>query len=223
MNSCAMAIVPVRLKSKNSAHSVITYAFLDSGSSISMCTEKVLNDLGLNGKRSNITLQTMGLPYEMSSVALDNLQICDISMNNFVDLPRIFTKEQMPVTKSHIPTEHEIRKWPHLSKVDIPEVGAEIGLLIGNNVPDAYSPFEILTGPSGSPHGTRTRIGWIVWNVLRNSDTHEVNRVSIDSYVESDTKLEEMFRNSLDIDFPERMIDDKAEHSVEDKNFIIIA
>jgi hypothetical protein len=76
--------------------------------------------------------------------------------------------------------------------------------LIGNNVPHAYSPFETLTGPSGSPHGTRTRIGWIVWNVLRTSwlpsDSQEVNEivnsVTIESFVESDTKLEEVQENS---------------------------
>ena len=218
--SCAMAIVPVRIKAKNSAYSILTYAFLDSGSSISLCTDRIMHELGLSGRRNKITLQTMGNPYDMYSVPLDNMQICDVTMTHTVDLPRLFTKDEMPVNKSHIPTVAEIRKWPHLANVDIPEVDAEIGLLIGNNVPDAYSPFEVLTGPSGSPHAARTRIGWIVWNVLRDTDTLEVNRVAIESYVSSDTKLEEMLRDSINMDFPERVADDKAEHSVEDKKFI---
>jgi hypothetical protein len=29
-----------------------------------------------------------------------------------------------------------------------------IGLMIGNNIPDAYTPFEVATGPTGSPHAT---------------------------------------------------------------------
>jgi hypothetical protein len=109
-------------------HSITTYAFLDSGNSISICTDKIICDLGLRGKGCKITLQTMGNPYEMISVALDNIQICDIAMNNFIDLPRIFTKEEMPVNKLHIPTLAEIRKWLHLTKVNIPEKDAKIGL-----------------------------------------------------------------------------------------------
>jgi hypothetical protein len=49
--------------------------------------------------------------------------------------------------------------WIHLSNITLPNVTAEIGLLIGSNVPDAYAPFEVVTGPSGSPHATRTRLG----------------------------------------------------------------
>jgi hypothetical protein len=44
--------------------------------------------------------------------------------------------------------------------------------MIGNNVPDAYTPFELATGPSGSPHATKTRLGWIIWNVLRDRILH---------------------------------------------------
>ena len=56
----------------------------------------------------------------------------------------------------------------------IPEVDTETGLVIGNKVPDAYAPLEVITGPSGSPHATRTKLGWIVWNLLRNRETREV-------------------------------------------------
>jgi hypothetical protein len=43
--------------------------------------------------------------------------------------------------------------------------------MIGNNVPDAYTPFKVATGPSGSPHSTKTRLGWIVWNLIREHNT----------------------------------------------------
>ena len=44
--SCAMAIIPVRVKLKNKSQTIETYAFLDSGSSVSLCTEKLMHDLG---------------------------------------------------------------------------------------------------------------------------------------------------------------------------------
>ena len=77
----------------------------------------------------------------------------------------------MPVSHRHIPLQSDLNKWDHLKDVEIPEIDASIGLLIGINVPDAYSPLEIRTGPTGSPHATRTRIGWIPWNIMRDQDS----------------------------------------------------
>lgn len=76
----------------------------------------------------------------------------------------------------------------------------------------------MVTGPSGSPHATKTRLGWIVWNVLREGETRtcDVNRVTIEQYCECDMKLEELVKASINSDFPERVIEDKREHSVED-------
>ncbi|XP_048735788.2 uncharacterized protein LOC125651252 [Ostrea edulis] len=218
--SCAMAIIPVRLKGKDSPHSVVTFAFFDSGSSVSFCTKNIMDHLGVSGKQCQLTLNTMGTSYEKTAYALSDLQLCDLSMTQFVNLPRVYTKDKMPVSNDHIPTHEEIQKWHHLSQVKVPKVDAEIGLMIGNNVPDAYTPPEVLTGPSGSPHATRTKLGWIVWNLLRNRETHEVNRVSIESCVDSDQKLEELVKKSMDMDFPERTIDNRRENFVEDKDFL---
>ena len=53
----------------------------------------------------HLTLNTMGTPYEMDSYALSDLQVCDISMTQFVNLPRVYTKEKMPVDRDHKPTQ----------------------------------------------------------------------------------------------------------------------
>jgi hypothetical protein len=43
---------------------------------------------------------------------LDGLQVCDIDMNYMIDLPTIYTKDNMPVSSIHIPTSDELLKWP---------------------------------------------------------------------------------------------------------------
>jgi ribosomal protein L44E len=48
----AMAIIHVRIKLKNKNHSVITYAFFDSGSSVTFCSENLMQQLGINGKNA---------------------------------------------------------------------------------------------------------------------------------------------------------------------------
>ena len=78
--------------------------------------------------------------------------------------------------------------------------------------------MKILTGPSGSPHATRTKLGWVVWNVLRDSGSISVNRINIQD--ETGNSIEEMIKQSINMDFPERLIDDKREHSREDRDFL---
>ncbi|KAK3101436.1 hypothetical protein FSP39_003570 [Pinctada imbricata] len=132
--TCAMAIIPVRVKLKDRNHSVATYAFFDSGSSVSFCTDSLMRQLCASGKKRDITLSTMGEDYKLSSHILKGLQVTDLDMNELVDLPQVYTKDRMPVDKGHIHTRGEIHDWPHLSHIDIPDIDVEVGLLLGSNV-----------------------------------------------------------------------------------------
>ncbi|KAK3086822.1 hypothetical protein FSP39_023974 [Pinctada imbricata] len=222
--TCAMAIIPVRVKLKDRNHSVATYAFFDSGSSVSFCTDSLMRQLGASGKKRDITLSTMGEDYKLSSHILKGLQVTDLDMNELVDLPQVYTKDRMPVDKGHIPTRGEIHDWPHLSHKDIPDIDVEVGLLLGSNVPDAYAPQEVITGPSGSPHATRTRLGWIIWNVLRSSredmQSYTVNRAAVENHIEMDMRLEQLVKDSINLEFPERASDDVRQNSEEDNMFL---
>lgn len=216
--SCAMAIIPVRVKLKNKSQTIETYAFFDSGSSVSFCSEKLMHDLGAVGKRTQISINTMGISQTLNTFSVNGLQVSGLSMEYLVDMPKVFTKEEMPVTNEHIPKQQEIKKWAHLTGINVPDIDSDISIMIGNNVPDAYSPFELATGPSSSPHATKTRLGWIIWNVLRDRTSFEVNRVFVES-VNDETQMK-MLTESINLDFPERLIEDKRENSIEDKIFM---
>ena len=54
-----MAIVPVKVKRKGSDTAIITYAFLNSGSSSTFCTESVMKQLGIDGLKTRISLTTL--------------------------------------------------------------------------------------------------------------------------------------------------------------------
>lgn len=103
----------------------------------------------------------------MNTSCVRGLEISDLHSQNKIELPGVFTVDKIPVTRNNIPRKQDISRWSYLSNVDLPEIDAEIGLLIGNNVADAYAPCEIKTGARGSPHATKTLLGWIVWNVVR--------------------------------------------------------
>ena len=105
-----MAIVPVKVKLRDKLKTIDTSAFFDTGSSVSFCTESVMRQLGGSGKHKRITLSTMGSPLTMNTYMLDGLQICDIDMNHIIDLPTVYTKDGMPVTEAHIPTNDILSK-----------------------------------------------------------------------------------------------------------------
>lgn len=98
---------------------------------------------------------------------------------------------------------------------------ADIGIMIGNNVTDSLTLSDVAAGPSGSPHATKTRLGWILWNVLRETqgNSFEVNRLDLQREGIDETQLD-ILMQSINFDFPEWIIDDKKENSVEANMFM---
>ena len=221
---CTMAIIPVKVKMSNSVLSVETYAFLDPGSSVTFCSDVLAQQIGASGKGRKITIDTMGVPHTMKTNVINGIEISDLSETNTIQLPSVYTKQSMPVSKSHIATQEDLSPWPHLSDVYLPTIKAEIGLLIGNNVPDVYTPLDIRTGPTGSPHASRTRMGWIAWNVVRDgvSSSYPVNRADVIAVEEIErlNQLDKLIQSSINLDFPERIKDERKEDSQQDKQFM---
>ncbi len=53
-------ISPVKVKSKKSEKSVETYAFLDPGNTSTFCTDNLMHQLNIQGKKTDFLLCTMG-------------------------------------------------------------------------------------------------------------------------------------------------------------------
>ncbi|XP_064650125.1 uncharacterized protein LOC135501515 [Lineus longissimus] len=218
-----MAIIPVKVKLKSSYRTIDTYAFLDPGSTVNFCSEELMRKLGAGGRKTRITLDTMGTEHTMQTYVVKDLEVCDIEGHSSVDISKLYTKDSIPVSSRHIPKQEDIIKWPQLNEVNLPVITSEVGLLIRNGVPDAYSPLKSLTGPPGSTHAVKTRLGWVTWNVVRSSCNrpdigHPVNHVEVTA-VEELEKLDRLVRSSINLDFPEKGIEE-TKFSQEDKQFM---
>ncbi len=217
-----LAIIPVRLGTQNGTKTVETYAFLDPGSTVSFITEKLRQELNCQGQKKTLSVQTMGAVYPIETFAIGGLRVTDLSNQNSIDLPRAYTKDDLPVSASYIPTQEDIASWPHLQDVVLPDLDAEIGLMIGNNIPDAYAPLDVRTGPAGSPHAIKTKLGWVVWGVVRENScesTFAVHNI-VAREIESVEALETLVRDAINRDFPERVADERKENSIEDQRFL---
>ena len=172
---------------------VITHAFLDNGSSATFCTESLVRKLGVEGtkvKTSQSTLEKKNSRVE--SYLIRDLVVSDLDENDFVSLPALYTRPEIPVCEEDIPTQEDVDQWPHLGGVFIPHVDTEIGLLIVSDVPETLDPVEIRHSVNGGPYASRTRIGWAV-NGLLGRCRHGSQAVS--SFVKVDPQLQHMVEN----------------------------
>ncbi|XP_043969743.1 uncharacterized protein LOC122829340 isoform X2 [Gambusia affinis] len=221
---CVLWIVPVKVKSKNSEQYVETYAFLDPGSTATFCTEDLQKKLNVQGKPTKIRLSTMGQDAPenqklMDSMVLSELKVCGLEDSMYVELPKVFTHSSIPVHTGNIPKQSDIQQWPYLSEVNLPELKADVGLLIGANCSKAMKPWRIINGQDGGPYAIKTTIGWVVSGPVRRNEVENetphsfVNRISL-------VEIENLLIQQYNTDFPERNYEDKEELSQEDKAFL---
>lgn len=106
-------------------------------------------------------LDMMGALHTMFSNVIKDLEVSGIQSGVTVRISQVYTKDSLPpVSQDHNPAKSNIARLPHLEGLEMPQITSEIGLFIGNGVPAAYTPLEVRTGSSSSPHVTRTAIGW---------------------------------------------------------------
>lgn len=111
---CILAIVPVRIKSRRSCKEVETYAFIDPGSSATFCSEALMNQLNMRGRKTEILLRTMGQVKVMQSYVLSGLEVCGLEEKDVVELPNVFTQNSIPVRRENIPLQKDIESWSYL-------------------------------------------------------------------------------------------------------------
>ena len=219
---CKLPIVPVQVKSNKGTKIIVTYAFLDQGSTAVFCTESLMQKLHLTGRKGRILLRTMGQEKVVSSNIVSGLEVAALEGDSFLELPRAYTQESMPVNRGNIPTERDIKQWSYLKDIHLPQIDAGIELLIGTNVPKALEPLEVVCSVNNGPYAIRTLLGWTVNGPLtgNSGDTINwehpqitVNRVSV---VNLDDLWQQQFKN----DFPESSIEEQPAMSREDQRFL---
>ncbi len=136
--SIRLRIVPVKVRNKDDGAVIKTYTFLDSCLDVTLCDERLVEELGLKGIETNFSLTTQkkrnslrkGLEVDLVVEALDGSQ--SFSSQN------VWTVEQLNVSSSSIATPNNINMWPHLEDVHILCIEGKVRILIRSNVPEAF-------------------------------------------------------------------------------------
>lgn len=200
-----LSIVPVKVKSKKSDKTIQVYVFLDQGSTATFCTDEVMRQLNLRGRRSELLLTTMGAENKVSTHVISDLEVCGLEEKIYIDLPRVFTQSNIPVKRENIPLQKDVDQWPYLHGVCISHLDAEVGLLIGMDVYKAMEPREIINSKDDGPYAVRTALGWVINGPLISTAanqelvSHSVNRISV-------SNVESLLTQMYNVDFPEKNI-----------------
>jgi hypothetical protein len=105
------------------------------------------------------TIQGENVPVQCFLVSLE---VSDLNAVNHVDLPVVYSRPSLSITPDAIGKEEDIHRWSYLKGLCLPELNAEIGLLIGSDVPEALQPIEVRPSENGGPFSTKTVFGWVL-------------------------------------------------------------
>ena len=214
-----LAILPVRVKAKGHGKIVETYAFLDSGSNTSFCTESLLEKLNFKGTKTKLSLTTLQGESEPIECSLVSLEAFDLSENKTVQLPKVYSRPSLPIPPEAIARQEDVDRWPYLKGVNISHIDAEIGLLIGSDVPEALQPKEMRPSEDGGPFATRTVLGWVLNGPLGRAATTEVSTAN---FVQGNKTLDEQFHEFCNLEFSDTFYESKTSMSLNDRKALNI-
>ena len=228
------AILPVKISQGHRGKSVVTYAFYDNGSSGCFITNELQCQLQAVGIPTILQLRTMHGCSHSDSNVVKNLIVSDLNGENSVELPKSYTRDEIPVNRNHIPRPEDIVKIKHLRQITdmipryMPELG--IGILIGSDCPLALEPLEVIPAKDGYPYAVRIRHGWTLHGPVKSA----VNEIGVQAHRTVVRELEtfkELMTPSCVLEMFEKVfVDDKSEQypeqrgmSYEDRQFMKIA
>ena len=169
------AIVPVEVRQRGNKNRVRTYAFYDNGSSGCFITNDLLNELQAVSTPVTLQLRTMHGENLVQCSSVDDLIVSDVNGCNDIQVKRLYSQGEIPVSHDQIPRKEMLLQLPRLKALadHLPPYFShlQIGLLIGSNCPRALEPLEISPGEEEGPYAVRLRHGWTIHGPLSIPDS----------------------------------------------------
>ena len=148
----------------NPERQVVVYALLDPASNGTFIKERILEDLQVDGTETQLQLNTMHRSEVVPTRRITGLNVESMGKDARVELPKTYTRDDIPSKREEIPRPETAKVWPRLSgiasKLYPYQEDVEVGLLIGSNCPSAIKPKEVIPGRSTDPYAIRTLLGW---------------------------------------------------------------
>ena len=195
-----------------------TYAFFDSGSNTSFCTESLLRQLNVEGSKTKLSLTTLQGNNEPADCSVVTLEVFDLNQENCVELPAVYSRADLSIRLEAIAKQEDVDRWSHLNGIEIPHIDADIGLLIRSDVPQALQPNEFRASENGGPFATRTVLGWVLNGPLG----RDHQKIPTANYMQAKPTLDQQFQDYCNREFNDYIKDSKAYMSPNDQKALDI-
>ena len=147
-------------------------AFLDEGSSVTLMTDQLAREIGLQGKRQSLRIKTMtGLTtvdsWELAQVAIRNIHTGSKHL-----LENVSTVPELQIDKNPVTPKQLKRMFPHIESVGIEQLDEPPQMLIGLDHAELIATQQIIRTTRNGPLLQETKLGWsITGRVVSNEDT----------------------------------------------------
>ena len=209
--SVYLRVVPVLIHGNNGT--IKTYAMLDQGADVTLCSKTLFNKMGIPGRNKTLSITTINNSQSVPGIEFD-VTISPVNGSREINLDNVWTVDRIPVKSSSIATRADIGSCPHLADIELTELeDKSVELLIGANTPEVFFCEEERRGGPKQPYGIRTILGWTVLGP-RSKGVREkgsVNFIRCD-----DTLLNKQVEQFWNTEFSDISEDSKA-MSMEDK------
>ena len=177
---------------------------------------------------TKIQLGTMHGQSLVDSAIVKDLVVTDLNGKNPVELPRAYTRQEIPADTEQIPTPEIVSRIEHLkeiaSEIPVYDPELEIGLLIGSNCPNALIPLSVVPNDGEGPYALQLKHGWTVSGPLHLTSEPFTNKVTVRE-IESVKEIitPKSLLKMFELDFSENASNNLPEelgHSQEDRRFL---
>ena len=217
-NSVYFPIVAVKVHHNNKM--LKTWAVLDQCSDASICTTKLLECLGIQGKRKPFTVNSVtGKKTTQDSVEVE-LNISSIDDECSIQLENVRSVSKLPVTTSSLASKTDIHEYQHLNDLSLPVLEhTDVDLLIGGNCSQVFVIEDQRRGNVNEPIAQKSCLGWTVIGSCSKKDrleSHAADEFHVNLQLHDDQICTD-FSRLWTTNFPDSVASNKEALSVEDK------
>ena len=168
-------IVPVRVHHRtNPKRQVVVYALLDSSSNGTFIKESILQDLQVDGTETQLQLNMMHGSEVVPTRKITGLNVESMGKDARVELPKTYTRDDIPSKREEIPRPETAKVWPHLSGIASKLYPYQVDVEdVGSNCPSAIKPEEVIPWRSSDPYAIRTLLGWGIKGPISGGSNNE--------------------------------------------------
>ena len=163
-----------------------THALLDSCSQGTFILETLINNLGVKGQRTSITIKTLNGEVTNKTMVVKGLRV--ISGNgdshDWFGLQDTYTKKYLPVDKENVARPSKLKQWKHLESI-VGKISQKedisVGLWIGANCANALETIDIIPSKNDGTYAFKTKLGWCIVGPINRTSRKEIccNRIGV--------------------------------------------